>query len=574
MAPTPVGALLWTVVESIVEVFILCVAGWTLARIGVVDRVTQKKMNRINVSLFTPCLLFSKVAFYLTPEKLRELWIIPLMFVAVTFVSAAWGWVLSKMFRLRRSQRSFAMAASMFMNSNSLPIALMQSLVITVPGLKWGADDNEEGMLGRALTYLVVYSTLGMMLRWSYGVRLLGQADEEVDTNGDAHVEAGTSEHPPEPEHPHEHEHEPLLAQDESAFPPSPSEYLHHHAQPTIHTDPFGPFNPEDTVTVTSPGGTVTRTFAHPSHKYRHFADFPSTTTSPSHSAVVIPGSGEDEVEEDEWRDPRTLTTPTTSRWHSFLRRGKRVLHGVNEFMTVPMWASIASLVVACVQPLQHFLDEHARPFKGSVVNAGNCSIPMTLVVLGAYFYTPAATEPEPVQRGRENGLAQRQEGGDSEEPSTASTARTYSASSGQTMLSGMLQTFRLRRKGSASSKWAERRAGREREPRDPARKGERTTVAVAIVSRMILTPAVLLPFFVLSAKLGAHAVFEDPVFLVSSVLLISSPPALTLAQITQAASGDAFERLISKTIFWSYCVFTPPLTILYVMLGMLMTKM
>lgn len=50
-----------------------------------------------------------------------------------------------------------------------------------------------------------------------------------------------------------------------------------------------------------------------------------------------------------------------------------------------------------------------------------------------------------------------------------------------------------------------------------------------------------------------------------AATLLISSPPALTLAQITQAASGDAFERLISKTISWSYAVLTPPLTLLYV---------
>ena len=56
------------------------------------------------------------------------------------------------------------MAAAMFMNSNSLPIALMQSLVLTVPGLKWGEDDNKDAMLGRALTYLVLYSTMGMVV--------------------------------------------------------------------------------------------------------------------------------------------------------------------------------------------------------------------------------------------------------------------------------------------------------------------------------------------------------------------------------------------------------------------------
>ena len=51
------------------------------------------------------------------------------------------------------------------MNSNSLPIALIQSLVVEVPGLKWGHDDTKDQMLGRALTYLVLYSTLGMMVR-------------------------------------------------------------------------------------------------------------------------------------------------------------------------------------------------------------------------------------------------------------------------------------------------------------------------------------------------------------------------------------------------------------------------
>ena len=50
----------------------------------------------------------------------------------------------------------------MFQNSNSLPIALIQSLVIEVPGLRWDEDDSKDQMLGRALTYLVLYSTLGM----------------------------------------------------------------------------------------------------------------------------------------------------------------------------------------------------------------------------------------------------------------------------------------------------------------------------------------------------------------------------------------------------------------------------
>lgn len=90
----------------------------------------------------------------------------------------------------------------------------------------------------------------------------------------------------------------------------------------------------------------------------------------------------------------------------------------------------------------------------------------------------------------------------------------------------------------------------------------------------MILTPMLLLPLMALSAKFDLHSVLEDPVFVVANVLLVSSPPALTLAQITQAASGDAFERLISRTIFWAYCVVTPPATIGYVIIGLMLSKL
>ncbi|KAJ9104290.1 hypothetical protein QFC20_004572 [Naganishia adeliensis] len=74
----PVRTLLWTVAESIIEVVILCVVGYILASTGVLDKQTQRKVNVLNVSFATPALLGSKVAFSLTPEKLREMWVIPL----------------------------------------------------------------------------------------------------------------------------------------------------------------------------------------------------------------------------------------------------------------------------------------------------------------------------------------------------------------------------------------------------------------------------------------------------------------------------------------------------------------
>ena len=65
-------------------------------------------LNKINVSLFTPALLFSKVAFSLTPDKLQEMVIIPIGFVILTTFSASVAWVLGTVFRLKKGQRNFA----------------------------------------------------------------------------------------------------------------------------------------------------------------------------------------------------------------------------------------------------------------------------------------------------------------------------------------------------------------------------------------------------------------------------------------------------------------------------------
>lgn len=65
----------------------------------------------------------------------------------------------------------------------------MQSLTYTVDGLKWGTQDTRDAMLGRALSYLVLFSTLGIILRWSYGIQLLSTADDDSPKDEEAPVE-------------------------------------------------------------------------------------------------------------------------------------------------------------------------------------------------------------------------------------------------------------------------------------------------------------------------------------------------------------------------------------------------
>lgn len=224
------------------------------------------------------------------------------------------------------------------------------------------------------------------------------------------------------------------------------------------------------------------------------------------------------------------------------------------------------------VQPLQREMAKF-KPLEQAIKGAGQCSskdhhyfffsssfashdltvmctVPVTLVVLGAFFYTPPSTHP-PFSGLHPNEIPAR--------PSNF---------------------FERKFRAIAGSHPSDQKAY----PR------ENRTVFVAVISRMILVPMLMMPLLALMAKYDFFEAAADPVFVLCAVLLVSSvssdsryqvcfwatfrslraydlltarltlqPPALTLAQITQAASGDAFERLISKTISWSYAVLTPP---------------
>ena len=160
------------------------------------------------------------------------------------------------------------------------------------------------------------------------------------------------------------------------------------------------------------------------------------------------------------------------------------------EFMTVPLWAALASLVVACIPPLQHALDAHLPPVKGALASAGNCSIPVTLVVLGAYFYAP----PDPAEeRARAERLRERERG-------------LRSASRTSLLIESVKDMFSIK----AAPARSESALGAPASAKPAARPGETRTVVVAILSRMIITPVVLLPLMVVSTKFDLQEVFAE----------------------------------------------------------------
>lgn len=180
--------------------------------------------------------------------------------------------------------------------------------------------------------------------------------------------------------------------------------------------------------------------------------------------------------------------------------------------MTAPLWAAILSLVVALIQPLQHALDVHLWPVKAAVSQAGACSIPLTLIVLGAYFYK--APPPEEEGRKRKNGRKVRSE------------SRWRRVASQTSLVNSVREMFSLKGGRAIDSDadddldgedvWdeEERRGRRERRERRESekneQKGETKTVIIAIVARMVIVPALFLPVMVLGAWLDLPTVFEE----------------------------------------------------------------
>lgn len=209
------------------------------------------------------------------------------------------------------------------------------------------------------------------------------------------------------------------------------------------------------------------------------FYSFPNT---PFLSAVNLPPEPETDSisDSDSNSDDDELRLPAWSRPSpTFLQRVGRsvrtIWKKVTNFLTPPLWASLISLAVALNQPLQHVLEVHLHPVQGAITQAGNCSIPITLVVLGAYFHRPVE-KAEHV-------------------PSSARSSWRNAS-----FASSLREIFHLKAREEDRRSVVQQQVG----------KGEGRTIFVAIFARMIVVPALFLPFMAIGALRDHPPVFQE----------------------------------------------------------------
>ena len=249
----------------------------------------------------------------------------------------------------------------------------------------------------------------------------------------------------------------------------------------------------------------------------------------------------------------------------------KKFIKGFLQFMTMPLYAALASLIVALTPPLQHVLSEHVQPVKGFLASAGNCSIPVTLVVLGAYFHqepssggkelnatvrvSPASPSPangrvESARAGangkRSNNVVEPHAGSPDEfvlpthnqqlslSRTTTRTAISNAETNGlpsspwasaTTLADGVRDMFKMCRvrgrrllvRRNKNKPGSSEERGNNIGGGNKLAEGETKTVFVSIISRMILAPTIILPMVAALAVFDLHPVFDECVFFSSS---------------------------------------------------------
>ena len=412
---------------------------------------------------------------------------IPIWFAIVTTASMLVGRILGSLFRLRQSQRLFIAFYCSFSLISPTGASLSQppcSWTLTPFQSPWCkvSFSRSQTSCGEAMTikmscWVVLWLILQCIaplewsyvhfsfsfyhrkdwqtvrqLRYSYGVKLLSRADTILNQP------EGTVD-----------ERTPLL-EDNTILHSQPSSSTLRGDIAGCESDSDSAFRPPKAI-----GSSVHATPPNLAPIRRNTAFYNSFPNSPNDSRANL--DRYDSISTTDTEDGVETILPTHSHpnncLHRSWRRVARLGAILNSFMTVPIWSALLSLLVACIQPFQHALLNHMQPVNNAITTAGKCSVPLTLVVLGAYFHTPDETM--------------------SSSSSSSSSSKTL-----MQRIRGIRDVFRPKLSPTNHSQ------------ENQTKPGETKTIILSVVSRMIITPVLLIPAMAMATRYDWHTVFQE----------------------------------------------------------------
>ncbi|KIW81768.1 hypothetical protein Z517_04794 [Fonsecaea pedrosoi CBS 271.37] len=541
------------VFEAVLEVVCVSLPGYIVARQGMFDAEGQKLMANLNVMLFTPCLIFTKLASQLTAEKLVDLAIIPAIFVVQTLVSYLCAWTIGKVMKFKKRQANFVIAMGVFGNSNSLPISLVLSLSKTLKGLHWDKvpNDNDEEVGARGILYLLIFQQLGQLLRWSWGYNVLlappdSYTEAEGGTKKEDRVERGRGEYREYSDD--DRENRRLLSPSYDGIRDMSEDFEYYDGY-EVEDDDETRIGTESPTTAKSDGLKTPRTPHNRSSRNSPNRQ-PNGTAHETPDLLPTPTNGM--VQPHHNPDyPAWLEYPDNKKYdedcgglqghinrgrnvvryqllkigHAIRMRSRRAfdslpkpvqkamsytafktrafLAGVWEFMNPPLWSMLAAIIVASVPYLQHlFFDKGtflANSATRAVQQSGAVAVPLILVVLGGNLARNTIPKNQP---------------GDITDP-----------------------------------------------------KEESRLLYASLLARMVFPTLLMAPFLALVAKYVPVSIVDDKIFIVVAFLLTGAPSALQLSAITQ--TNNVYPTVMSNILFQSYVVWILPSTLILVLLAL-----
>ncbi|OWB70712.1 hypothetical protein B5S31_g391 [[Candida] boidinii] len=505
------GHITFLTFQAVIQVVIICLSGFWAAKTGLLNNEATKIISRLNVDLFTPALIFTKLASSLSLQKLVEVIIIPLFYALTTGVSFISSHFISKWLNLTEPESNFVTAMAVFGNSNSLPVSLTLALSYTLPGLEWDQidDDSSDKIASRGILYLLIFQQLGQVLRWSWGYnKLLKKRTHEEIFHNNNNNDIQDIEHSPLITNNNEdsvsstiNNNNNNLKTPKLQISDSSNSLLlnvpHRYGSTHDEIEEIHEVNNHNNNNNNNNAGRLNGSqFA---GHWSEGSSFNNSSTSSSSSSLNknLSESTETVIEETngELIDINLDSIPFSQL--SLLDKSIRIINIVItkfiSWMNPPLWAMLISVIVASLPSLRFEFFEANGFIQNTLASAikqlGSVSIPLILVVLGANL-APSSDIP-------------------------------------------------------------------------PACPNYSKMIFGSLLSRIILPSIVLLPIITICVKYVNTSILDDPIFLIVAFILTASPPAIQLSQICQL--NEIYQKEMSGVLFWGYVVLTLPVTIVIV---------
>lgn len=153
---------------TVSTILICAIAGYVLRHFNLVPKKFSVVLSKMVFYAFLPCMLFSKTAASITPDRISDLWIFPVSFLLFMGTGMAIGCILIKIIKPKPEFVRPVIASVSFSNCGFLPISLMMTACSVFPALSNNPMASKD-----SITYISAYLLTATSFLWTLGFAII-----------------------------------------------------------------------------------------------------------------------------------------------------------------------------------------------------------------------------------------------------------------------------------------------------------------------------------------------------------------------------------------------------------------